>query len=128
MPYNSTRSTEHAAQVVDPRWIAAWLDGYDTGEQVGGSLASPAARALWQAGYEAGRAAGFNQGWRAADHAASEKHRAYLDLAKQRRGPGNRPYPFRPAKPLPSYTECLASWGLGDEHRLAHPATVRAAA
>ncbi|GAB3172382.1 hypothetical protein GCM10027059_41990 [Myceligenerans halotolerans] len=58
-----TSTTPHDTRP-DPRCVAAWLDGYATGEHVGASPASPLGRALWTEGYDAGHADGIAAGRR----------------------------------------------------------------
>ncbi|MBO0611099.1 hypothetical protein [Myceligenerans salitolerans] len=117
-------TTPPAGRAYDRRIIAAWLHGYDTGHNVG---YHDGRRAGNFEGWQAGHTAGHAEGWHAADQAAAAKYRTYLAMSDASR-PNIARGSFGEAKPLPSYADCLASWGPPTAARRPVPARVRAAA
>lgn len=87
--------------------IAAWLHGYTTGHNVGrhdGRIAG------FAEGYDAGHTDGIPEGARRADDEAAAKWRAYRAMSDAVRPNLARPRPWGEAKPLPTPTDCLATW------------------
>ncbi|MFD2793826.1 hypothetical protein ACFS27_09755 [Promicromonospora vindobonensis] len=87
--------------------IAAWLHGYDTGHNVGHHDGRTAGFAE---GYAVGHADGIPVGRDLADDEAAARFRAYRAMSDAIRPNLARPLPWGEAKPLPTRTECLATW------------------
>lgn len=109
-----TTTTPATGRTYDPQVIAAWLDGYETGEHVARTLG---ARDIWKEGYDAGHAAGIEAARRQADteaEAAADAHsaRVHADLRQNR----------------PAFDElCDRRAAMADEHGHAETAAVERA-
>lgn len=121
-----TTTTPATRRTYDRQVIAAWLHGYDTGHGVG-HLAGQ--HAGFPTGYTAGYLAGIAEGRRRADRDAAARYAGALEYTRMNSFPPKAPTrPYPEAKPLPTPTECLATWPTPTTHRTAHPPTVRHAA
>ena len=99
--------TQPAGRTYSRQVIAAWLHGYDTGHGVG-HLAGQ--HAGFPTGYVAGYLAGIAEGRRRADRDAAARYAGALEYARRNSFPPKAPNRFTEAKPLPTPTECLATW------------------
>ncbi|MFC8797894.1 hypothetical protein ACFT2C_09175 [Promicromonospora sp. NPDC057138] len=100
-------STPPAGRAYSRQVIAAWLHGYTTGHASGWHDGRAAGHAE---GYDAGHADGIPAGRDQADHEAAERFRHYRAMSDAIRPNLARPRPYGEAKPLPTPTECLATW------------------
>jgi len=81
-----TTTLTATGRTYDSQVIAAWLDGYDTGEHIGTTLGT---RDAWKEGYDAGHAAGLEAARRQLDaeaEVAADAHSARVraDLSQNR--------------------------------------------
>lgn len=112
-------STPPAGRAYSRQVIAAWLHGYTTGHNVGWHDGRTAGHTE---GYDTGHTEGIPEGRRLADDEAAARFRHYRAMSDAVRPNLARPHSFGPAKPLPTPTECLATWPAPAAPRALHTA------
>jgi hypothetical protein len=101
-------STPPAGRTYSRQVIAAWLHGYSTGHNVGWHEGRIAGHAE---GYDVGHADGIPVGRDLADRDAAARYAGALEYSRRNGFPPKAPdRPHRPAKPLQTPAECLATW------------------